>query len=70
MKTLKEIFSDSNNKWSSKRIIGTLLLIIAISLWINSHFTDKVLDSGAFSAVLYTGGIMITGGVLEKTIKQ
>lgn len=63
---IKQIFSGKNGRLSSKRIIGTILIVIAMVMYIHSYFSGMELNTAAFNTVLYTGGIMIVGGVLEK----
>ena len=69
MKT-KGLFYGRYNRLSSKRVFGAILLFIAVSLWIDSHFTVRVLDEKAFDTVMYTAGLMIVGGVLEGKFTQ
>lgn len=65
---MRELFTGDNGKLSSKRIIGSILIGIAMFLLIDSHFSDRDLNNDAFSSMMYTGGIMIVGGVLENQL--
>ena len=62
---MKEIFKEKAGKWSGKRVIGAMIVVIAIAMAIDAHVTDRVLNITMFNSMLYTGGIMIVGGVLD-----
>lgn len=65
---MKEVFRDKDGKLSAKRIIGTVIIAVSLILVIDAHFSDRDLNDPAFNSMLYTGGVMIVGGVLEGRI--
>lgn len=65
MNYIKEIFSGKEERLSAKRVIGTGVIIIALTLWIDSHFTIRELNMSAFNTALTIGGAMIGVGVAE-----
>lgn len=67
---VREIFNGNNGKLSSKRVIGAILAFIAVSLLLDSHFTERVLNQEAFDTMMYMVGLMIVGGVVEGKFTQ
>lgn len=70
MNYIKEIFSGKEGRLSAKRVIGFIIIFVAVALLLDSHISDRELNDNAFSSMLYTGGVMIVGGVLEGISKK
>lgn len=68
----KEIFKGADRKkTSSKRTLSVLITFIALGLWVDSHYSIRILNNKAFEVALYAAAALAVGGVLEgKFTKQ
>lgn len=62
---LREIFSDNNAHLSSKRIVGTLMIIAAVVLLLLERG-----DSGTISTMIWAGVAALGVGTLETKITK
>lgn len=65
MKNLSVFKGSDGAKTSSKRTAGLAILVVTMGLWIDAHFSIRVLNQTAFSAALTSGVALLVGGVLE-----
>ncbi len=66
-------YEDNDGNNSGKRIIGTLLIayaVIIVTVFIIRNIDIPENISSIIQSMLYSGGIMITGGVVEKFAKK
>ena len=62
---LREIFSDNNGHLSSKRIVGTLMIIAAVVLLLLERG-----DSGTIATMIWAGVAALGVGTLETKITK
>ena len=65
MKNLSVFKAANGAKTSSKRTAGLIILAVTMGLWLDAHFSTRVLNQTAFSAALTSGVALLVGGVLE-----